>query len=551
MKKIKIKYPINNNVGFTDAVLANRNMTRAELFKNLSSIEPPQKMKGAMEAATRIKNAIQNGEHIAFYTDYDADGCGCGVVETELMKGIPYDKFIVFSNNRNMGFGMSRQGVDIIMERQPETKLIVTSDNGIVAFDAVDYANSLGVDVVITDHHIPNEDGILPNAVAVVDPHQEGETATFRDLCGTGVIFKVLSLVYYLLGISTKNINDVIDMVAVATIADVVPLRCDNRVFAKIGLSKMSQDCRPQWTAFKHFGSTFDKMISFSAKDVGFFVAPCINACSRMSGNISEPMKAFLDTDPEDVEDAIGKLVKVNEVRKMIQRGRTAEAMTYVSTCNDRFILVDMDTCEEGVVGLVAGNICNATYKPTIVLSKDEHGNWKGSGRSIPGVHIKELLDIVNKSHPDVLVAYGGHSQACGLTVYDGKVDDLRKALNEYCDNNFDEELFNETIVVDYVMKDANELKRLHSEKLALEPFGCEFPEPVVMMEFKPDVTKLVKDGKHIIFNYQGIDIISWNSGYHLEGHKPEDVDTVLVVGAIENDHTLNIQPELVQIKFK
>jgi single-stranded-DNA-specific exonuclease len=360
-----------------------------------------------------------------------------------------------------------------------------------------------------------------------------------------------MMLVCYLLGICFKNLNKILDIVAVATIADVVPLRGDNRVYAKYGLSLMSQESRPQWAAFKHFGSTFEPMTSFSAKDVGFFVGPCINACSRMSGDISEPLNAFVGVPEGEVHENIQKLVKVNEVRKTIQKGRTTEAMTYVSGCNDRFIVVDMETCEEGIVGLVAGNICNTTYRPTIVLSKDEHGNWKGSGRSIPGIHIKEILDVVNKTNPDILVAYGGHSQACGLTVYDGKVDELRKLLNDYCNKTFHENLFVQNIVVDYVLKDPSELPLLYSQKNALEPFGCDFPEPIVMVKFKPEETRVVKEGKHLIFRYKGIEIISWNSGYHIEGHKPEDIDEVIAVGNIEKAATLNVQPELLQIKFK
>ena len=550
MKKIKILYP-TANLPFMEAVLKNRGMTPVEANKNLASVEPAQQLLDALKACERILKAIKNNEMIVLYTDYDADGFGCAVVFVEFMKELGYDNYAIFHNKRSMGFGMNKNGVEIIMNRYPDVKLIVTSDNGIVAFDAVDYCNDNGIDVVITDHHIPDESGRLPNAVAVVDPHRVDETCEFRELCGTGVLYKVMSLVAYNKGVSFKNLNKILDIVAVATIADVVPLRGDNRVFAKYGLSLMSQDNRPQWTAFKHFGSTFEPMTSFSAKDVGFFVGPCINACSRMHGDLTEPLNAFINSPRDQIHENIQKLVKVNEVRKTIQKGRAAEAMAYVSTCNDKFIVVDMDACEEGIVGLVAGNICNSAYRPTIVLSRDEHGNWKGSGRSIPGVHIKEMLDVVNKTHPDVLVAYGGHSQACGLTVYDGKVDELRTALNEYCEKTFPETLFVQQVVVDYVLKDPTELPVLYSQKNALEPFGCDFPEPIVMVKFKPEETRVVKDGKHLIFRYKGMEIISWNSGYHLDGHTVGEIEEVIAIGNIEKAATLNVQPEMLQIQFK
>lgn len=552
-KKIDVVYRANNgSCSFTDTVLKNRHMERSELMRNMSSAERPQNMKDVEKASLRIANAINNNEAIALYTDYDADGFGCGVIFTELMRKMPYENFTVFFNTRSMGFGMNRKGLDMIMERQPETKLIVTSDNGIVAFDAVEYAKSLGVDVIITDHHMPDESGKLPAAFAVVNPHRSDETCIFRDFCGTGVLYKVLSLVYYIMCKDTKILNEVLDIVAVATIADVVPLRGENRIFAKIGLSKMSQECRPQWTAFKRLSSTYEPLISFTSKDVGFFIGPCINAASRMHGDISKPMSVFLDTKEPLVDYAVEKLAEINEIRKTIQRERTAEALSHLSSCEDKFIVVDMDHCEEGVVGLVAGDICNSTYRPTIVLSKDEFGNWKGSGRSISGLHIKEMLDKVNKLDPSILIAYGGHSQACGLTIRPNKVNDLRAHLNEICDALYAQkpEIFTERVIVDYVLDDVSMLSRLYAEQVAMEPFGCEFPEPLVMIKFKPDETKVVKDGKHLIFKYRGIDIVSWNSGYKLEGRDPKRINEVVAIGTISKANQINCNHELLSLNF-
>lgn len=550
-KKIEVKYPQSNG-SFTDAILRNRNMDRSELLRNMSSVEPPQNMKDAQKAADRIARAIKENESIALYTDYDADGFGCGIVFTELMRNLPYDKFFVFFNTRSMGFGMNCKGIDMILEQQPDTKLIVTSDNGIVAFDAVDYAKSKGIDVIITDHHMPDDSGKLPEAYAVVNPHRNDEVCEFRDFCGTGVLYKVLALVYFLLCKDTKVLNSVLDIVAVATIADVVPLRGENRIFAKIGLSKMSQECRPQWSAFKRLGSTYTPLVSFTSKDVGFFVGPCINASSRMNGDISKPMTAFLDTKEHLVDYAIDELTKINDIRKTIQKERTAEAMAQIAECDDRFILVQMHCCEEGVVGLVAGDICNTAYRPTIVLAKDENGNWKGSGRSIDGIHIKAMLDRVNKEDPSILLGYGGHSQACGLTVRSDKVDVLRKKLISICNEIYEKtpEVFTEHIIVDYVVDDITKLPRLYTEKVAMEPFGCEFPEPVVMVRFKPDETRILKNGKHLIFKYHGIDIISWNSGYKMNGRKPSEISEIIAIGTIEKGNQINCQHELLTLSF-
>lgn len=552
-KNIVIKYPEKNTVSFTDSVLKNRNVSYSEIMRNFSSIEPPQNMMDAEKAANRIVAAIQGNQSIVLYTDYDADGFGCAVVFTELMRNIPYDNFFVFYNDREMGFGMKKNGIDLILQKNPDVKLIVTSDNGIVAFDAVDYANSLGIDVVVTDHHMPDESGRLPNAVAVVNPHRADETCVYKDFCGTGVLYKVMALVYYMLYKDNKHLNDVLDIVALATIADVVPLTGENRIFSKIGLSKMSQDCREQWSVFKELGSTYKPLLSFTSKDVGFFIGPCINAASRMLGNPSKPLEAFLNTKDIFIHHAITELVEINNVRKTVQRQRSAEAFHLISDCEDDFIVVSMQDCEEGVVGLVAGDVCNETYHPTIVLAPDGHGNLKGSGRSIPGVHIKNLLDDVNRDDPSILISYGGHSQACGLTVRSDKLDRLRTLLNEKCKQLLQDNpnLFVEEVKVDYLLDDVSQLQRLYAEKSVMEPFGCEFPEPIVMLVFKPDSTKLVKDGKHIIFKYKGIDITSWNSGYKLNGKNPQYISRVIAIGTIESGSSINCQHELLQISME
>ena len=546
VKKVKIIYPVNP-VRFTDAVLLNRKRSKADLLKNMSSLEPPQNMKDALKAAQRIVDAINNNEEIALYTDYDADGFGCAIVFNELMKQIPYNKFIIYHNTRTLGFGMKVDGIKTIMNKQPGTKLIVTSDNGIVAFDAVDYANSLGVEVIVTDHHIPVEDGTLPNAYAVVNPHRLDEDCNFRELCGTGVLYKIMALVYYLMNLPTAPLNEIVDIVALATIADVVPIEGDNYILAKAGLSKMSQGLRPQWRAFQKIGSAYEPMLSFKSKDVGFFVGPCINASSRMNGDLTMPMHAFMDvTDEQEVFDAVKELTNINEVRKTVLNARMQEAYSYVENVED-FILIDMPTCEEGVVGLVAGRICNEYYRPTIVLSKDHNGNWKGSGRSINGIHIQKMLEEVDKTHPGILLAYGGHSQACGLTVADGKVDELRKILIEYCNTNFDKDVFVEKIVVDYVMKDPLELPRLYAEQNAMEPFGCGFESPIVMITFKPDD---IIANKHLRFKYKGIEVISWNSGDILAGKDVKTIEEVTAVCTITNGKTLLADKYLLQFKF-
>ena len=191
---------------------------------SLDNMIDPRLMKDAMNAAKHILAAIDAGEKICLYSDYDCDGFGAGVVGYEMMsKGLGADMFI-FTNTRDMGYGMNKEDIDKLLAKHPDTKMIVTADNGVVAFEGVEYAKSLGLKVVITDHHQPDVSGKLPDALAVVNPHRFDESYPYRQLCGTGVLWKVLSICYNLKGIPAKQANDLLDIVAVATVADVVPI---------------------------------------------------------------------------------------------------------------------------------------------------------------------------------------------------------------------------------------------------------------------------------------------------------------------------------------
>jgi single-stranded-DNA-specific exonuclease len=545
----------NTALGFTESVITNRGIqSLKELDLKLSDLEPPQFMKDAEKGAKVAAEAIENNEKVVVYGDYDADGNGCIVIATLLFRLLGFTNFDTFHNNRWDGFGMNKAGIDAIVAKNPDVKLIITADNGIVAFDAVEYANSLGIKVIITDHHMPDASGKLPNAVAVIDPHRADETCKYRELCGTGVLFKFMALVFYYLGADVSLVYSVLDFVALATVADVVPITGENRILVKHGLELMNGgQIRPEiWLSFLKQASSFKPKASLTSVDLGFTIGPCVNACSRMSGNLKEALNAFLETPIEEVPEAISNLMKINEIRKTVMNTRCSEGKALIPNDEDLFIVIAMEHCEEGIVGLVAGNICNALYKPVIVLTKEEKGdNWKGSGRSIEGIDVKGLLDIINEADPSIFVGYGGHSQACGLTVRDGKVDDLRRALNEYCRANFSENTFVEKVVVDYIMKDPTELPQLYADKCSLEPFGCEFPEPLILVKFKPDETALLKGGLHLKFRYKNINLFSWRSGYHLNGRKPEDIEEIIAVCKIEDGETLNCSPELLQIRFK
>jgi single-stranded-DNA-specific exonuclease len=532
------------------AILVNRNVKLEEVDELINSsvddLIDPRLMKDAVKAADVIVDAIKNHKKICLYSDYDCDGWGAAIVGYKMIKEMGGDVEI-FINKRSMGYGISAEGVDMVMKKWPDTKVILTADNGIVAFDAIEYANNIGLDVVVTDHHQPDAMGRIPNALAVVNPHRADDTYPYENLCGSGVLWKVLSICYYKMGIPAKRANTYLDIVAIATIADVVELRGENRIIVYHGLKMVSNDCRIQWKIFKDVFSDYNKIDTVDTRIVGFSFGPAINAISRMTGEITPAVEAFMIDDETKIRAIVNNLKVVNKERKILTEDFTNAAMMEAELQADLPIcIINNEEFFDGVVGLVAGRVREIINKPTLVFTK-ENGVWKGSGRSIPGYHIKDALDVVQQE-TGLMVAYGGHSQACGVSVTDENMIDFRMAMLESADK-IPMDAFIKNVIIDYDA-DISEIDNHFYDRIKnLEPFGNSFEEPMIgIRNFVPKEVKFIgSENQHLVLKGETFDVISWYGAKVVENGIPS---SFTVCGRLERDNfgiKLYVEPENIQ----
>ena len=532
------------------AILVNRGVSLEEVEElmglSIDDLIDPRLMKDAAKAADVIVNAIDNHEKIILYSDYDCDGWGAAVVGYNMIQDMGGDVEI-FTNVRSMGYGISKEGVDMVMAKWPTAKVILTADNGIVAFEAIEYANSLGLKTVVTDHHQPSADGKIPNALAVVNPHRADDAYPYENLCGAAVLWKVLSICYYKKGIPFKRANTYLDIVATSTVADVVELRGENRIIVYHGLKMVSNNCRVQWKIFKDVFSDFTKIENVDTRTVGFSFGPAINSVSRMTGDITPAIEAFRTLDEDKMREIVVLLKNYNKERKILTEDFTNAAMMEAELQADMPIcIINNEEFFDGVVGLVAGRVREAINKPTLVFTKE--GNvWKGSGRSIPDYHIKEALDEIQAEY-GLMVAYGGHSQACGVSVTDENIIDFRMAMMEHADR-IPMDAFIKKVVIDYEA-DVSEIDAHFYDKIKnLEPFGNGFEEPMIgVVDFVPKEVKFIgSEGQHLVLKGENFDVVSWYGAKVVENGIPA---SFTVCGRLEKDNfgiKLMVEPENIQ----
>lgn len=480
----------------------------AENFLNpVYSPHDPFLMKDMEKATLRVVEAVKNNQRITIFADYDADGVPGAVVLYDFFKKINYQNFDVYIPDRHSeGFGLNDGAVREIEKRG--TKLIVTVDCGIADANEVDLANKLKMDVVITDHHTPT--GKIPKAFAVVDPKQEGCEYPFKDLCGAGVAFK---LVEALIKKGDFSINTgwekwLLDMVAIATLSDMVPLRGENRMFAYYGLKVLRLGKRPGLNAL--FNVLNIDRRKLSEDDIVFSISPRINAASRMG----DPMDAFKLMTAKDENEAVvlAKIIeKMNNERKLVVAQISKEIKHLAKErdfSNKKIIVVGKPTWKPALLGLVAGNIAEEYNCPVFLWGQDTETTFKGSCRSGGNVNILELMTNTK----DVFIEFGGHKKAGGFSVsYDNvhKIEEvLNKALSrcEVTEDDLGEKKLADSTIN---LSEFDESLFSHIDKLA--PFGEGNPKPLFLIsEAKiENVKPFGKNGLHTSLRlFKGDDFI-------------------------------------------
>ena len=512
-------------------LLVQRGITEPEaarIFLNpsLDQLHSPAFMLGMQKAVERLATAICNKEDILIYGDYDVDGTVAVVIlktAIEICGGMV--DFHVPHRIRE-GYGMK----DDVIEAAAAAgvRLIISVDTGIRAFQAAETAKRLGVDLIVTDHHLPENDSRVPDALAVLNPNQPGCEYPYKFLCGAGVAFKLAqALMTKLRGEAecARLLPSFIKMVAIATIADAVPLTGENRVFAKLGLDGLRRPVNAGLRALFDVAKVGDRPGGVSATDIGFRVAPRLNAAGRMDV-ARDVIELFTTKSVDRAKELAAKLHKLNAERQAEELRILAAMQIRVDTDfelqNAYCLVVDGEDWHRGVIGICATRLVEKYGKPTLVIARDgEEGH--GSGRSIPGFHLLDALD--HESCKPLFTRYGGHSHAVGFALPSGRIAALRSAMDAYARTRLSAADLVPALEVDGEITMADLTPELYQSLQRLEPFGQANREPIFIIRNARLVgpPRLLKE-KHMKLrvaagqNGRVFDVLAWRMAEDLQG---------------------------------
>jgi single-stranded-DNA-specific exonuclease len=475
----------------------------AFLHGDIKHLHDPRLMKDADLATDILMDAIKNDWFIVVYGDYDCDGVSSTTVMTELLQKAG-GRVGFYTNDRfRQGYGMMPSGVDELLAMYPETKLIVTVDNGIMAFEGVKYAKDKGLTVVVTDHH--EQGAELPIADAVVDPKRHDCEYPFEGLCGAGVAFKLMLLMYYKMGKPLETVYDSLDIVGMATVGDVVPLVDENRILVQKGLDMIKEEKR---LAFRALREVFEAKVINAHYTIGFQYVPAINSIGRLDGNPRRAIEMFFESDYEVVKETVSYLKLKNDERKEMTTEQCLEAEAMIQIKGLKHVIVAYSPIfHEGIVGLIAGRLKEEYNRPVFVFG-GEHGQLKGSGRGIDGFHLKQALDVLKEKN--LILGGGGHAKACGCSLEESMLEGFEKVVNEMAEAVLTEEDFVKKIDVDYVFHPSEVTIDLIDELRTLEPFGEAFAKPTLVVDgFNVDRTFYMGTEKnHVKLTSSDLDMI-------------------------------------------
>ena len=478
--------------GLLAGILAARGITDpAEALTLLSGEEEltdPMLLTDMDKACARILDAIDREETIVVFGDYDVDGVTATALLYQHLKGMGANVKCMLPSREGDGYGLSKNAIQSIHDKGYQ--LIVTVDNGISALEEAEFAASLGVDLIVTDHHLPHD--TLPKAVAVVDPRRADDTSPFKGLCGAGVAFKLCAA---LDGCPPEEMLDYCgDLAAVGTVADVMPLVGENRTLVKAGLRQLQQTDRPGFGALLEEVGLAGKPIT--AENISYAIAPRINAAGRMDNAVTA-LQLVLCEDPDRAEELAHKLNEINAHRQETEQQifKAAEELLeqQPERLDDRIMLLWGRDWHPGVIGIVASRLVERTGRPVIVVTVDEHGEGKGSGRSVQGFNLHACIGAC----ADLLIRYGGHAMAAGLSVKEEHLEELRRRLNDWAARECPV-LHTPPLACDLSIH----LDRVTVESVRrleqLAPFGAENPTPVFLLQNAVvDGVYPVSDGRH------------------------------------------------------
>lgn len=501
------------------------------------SLEPFLKLKGIENAAKILSQAILRKEKICVVADYDVDGATACAIAVRGLKMFGADVDFVVPDRFIHGYGLQPSVVEEAIKRK-NPNLIVTVDNGILSHAGIDYAHEKGVKVLVTDHHLAGE--TLPNADGIVNPNQPDCEFSSKALAGCGVMFYVLAaLRQYMidLGVYTKenspNVSSLLDLVAVGTVADLVKLDKNNRILVKLGLNLIRKGLtKPGILALCEVAKKpYEKL---GTMDIGFGLAPRVNAAGRLE-DMSIGINCLLTDNYETALEYANKLDSINKNRKLLESEMKAIALDLESlkTTGNSKVAYD-SSFHEGVIGIVASRLKELFYRPSIVFADSHEGDlMKGSGRSIPEIHLRDVLDYVYKKDSAIMVKFGGHAMAAGLTIYKNKYEDFCRLFEEavtYFADNRDLQNIKE---IDLQL-DSKYLNLETAEIIQTEVWGQGFPHPLFVGNFYVIEQRILKDAHLKLIlekDHQRFEAIWFSRNTLIEG---DTADLIYTIGINE-----------------
>ncbi|TVZ38484.1 single-stranded-DNA-specific exonuclease [Alteromonadaceae bacterium 2753L.S.0a.02] len=519
---------LNHFAPLVRRVLANRGVSDpSQIDYQLRNLLQPSQMSGLQEAVVLLERMLKQRGRICILGDFDADGATSTALAVQCLKAFGFSSVEFLVPNRfEFGYGLTPEIVAVIATLKPS--LIITVDNGIASFDGVAAAHALGIQVLITDHHLPAEQ--LPPAEVIVNPNQPGCGFPSKNLAGVGVIFYVMNALrahlretawFQSSGVTEPNMAQFLDLVALGTVADVVPLDQNNRTLVEQGLKRIRAGrARPGIRALFEVGRR--ALERLTATDLGFVAGPRLNAAGRLD-DMSLGIRCLLAESEHEARLLATQLDELNRERRAIELSMQREAITYLDKVLEsqtqwpQAICLYQEDWHQGVIGILASRIKDRLHRPTIVFAEADDENLKGSGRSIPGVHLRDLLDAIATRHSGLLSKFGGHAMAAGLSLRKADLERFMAAFESEADRLLNGEAPEAEIVTDGEVDESAYTLDTARLLAQLGPWGQAFPEPCFDGRFRIVNQRIVGE-KHLKLvvtpaDYSGlaIDAIAFN----------------------------------------
>ncbi|MEC5394837.1 single-stranded-DNA-specific exonuclease RecJ [Bergeyella sp. RCAD1439] len=498
-----------------------------EFFKpKLEDIHNPFLMADMQKAVERIANAIENGEKILVYGDYDVDGTTAVSLMYLYLSKIVEKKYLDYyiPDRNSEGYGISTEGIDFAKEN--DFRLIIALDCGIKALDKIEYAKALGIDFIICDHHLPGEE--IPKAVAVLDPKRSDCRYPFKELSGCGVGFKLCQGLNTIYKIPDGELYELTDLLAISIAADIVSMTGENRVLAKMGLKTLRKT--------RNLGLRLlipeDKLATFEISNIVFEIAPKINAAGRISHG-KAAVELMVSDNLKHATQIVNEIIDLNGSRREMDLSSTAEALEQIvqthQTQNYTTVVYGPDW-NKGVIGIVASRLTETYYKPTLVFTNGNNDELVASARSVSDFDVHEALELCS----EFFTKFGGHPAAAGLSMKKDRFEDFKKKFEQVVAARIQEHQREPSVTIDAEVQIEELNKDFFNFHRKLAPFGPHNMKPILVLKNQKvsgHVKQMGKDGNHIKFylhnpvNNRNIECVGFKLGKHLDDFRNKTFD--------------------------